>query len=189
MFITLLFLTGITFSAAALSRRVLNDLTWAVTAGGSAYWGLSFIASRPFGLTIALTVTMIPFLIPISTRVEEWEISGWDSYNPVALAAVAIGGVYLGSYLTPWIVMSPFLELAMEKASQHMSEGTPVIHGIYNIVTYALSLCLNPILILYITSISLVRQFKPSPDWFKAISIDSLIRLLLWVISGWIVGL
>ena len=188
-FITLLFLTGLTFSAAALSGELFNDMTWAIIAGGSAYWGLSLIAPRPAGLTVALTVMLIPFMIPLSNHVGEWRGDEWRSYSPVVLAGVAIGGVYLGSYLTPWIVMSPFLELAMEKASRYRGEEPATVWGVYYIVIYALSLRLNPILALYAASLSLARRFKPGLGGFNAIPIDSLVRLSLWVTAGWITGL
>lgn len=188
-FIALLFLTGFTFAVAALLNELFYDMTWAVVAGGSAYWGLSLIAPRPLSLTVALTVMLIFFVIPLSNNTEDWWSDGWSTYNTVALTAVVIGGVYLGSYLTPWIVMSPFLELVMEKASRFKRNESHKAWGIYYSVIYALSLYLDPILMLYIASVSLVRQFKPGLSRFKVVPIDSLIRLSLWVTAVWITGL
>ena len=188
-FVTLLFLTGLAFSAAALVDGVFSDMTWAVTAGGSAYWGLSIIAPHQLGLAVALTVTLIPFIIPLSNQVEEWGIDGWGSYYPVVLTVVAIGGVYLGLNLTPWIIMSPFLELAMYKAPIYRGETTYSLWGVYYAVIYALSLSLNPILVLYIASLSIARLSKPGLGELKAVPLDSLVRLLLGVATGWIIGL
>ena len=189
MFVALLLLTGLTFSAAALSDMIMNDMTWAVIAAGSTYWGLTLIAPGTVGLTAALTVLLILFLVPMSTPVDEWELGGWQPYYPVALAAVAVGGVYLGSYLTPWLVAAPFIELSMDKVSLRGDEGSYRFKGFYYILSYTLALRLNPILIVYVLILTVARRLRPGLGQFKAVPIDSVLRLLVWVASAWIIGL
>ena len=188
-FIVILSLSGVVFSFLALSGLLLRDMTWAVLLGGAVYTGLSLIAPVSIRLAVSLAVILVFFLIPLSSPSAMMQQREWPSYSPLALVVVAVSGVYLGSSLTPWIVVSPVAEAAIIDVVRKTSGDEAPMAVVYYGLAYTLCLFLNPLLIAYVLGAMLLKTVKPSLNRLWLSPVDSLVRLALWVGASWILGL
>lgn len=168
---------------------VSRDPSWAILLAGAAYALLSMVFARE----VSLWASLLVLLAVLAALTHSLRSTSDEAVVAVTLSLLAIGvvGVTLGAPLTPWILLSPFIEQLLSQPPTPRggwgSLGWPGLFPLYAIGLYVLSLQIPLVLAPYPLGLALARPkllFLAEPE--KGV-IDSAARLaLVVVLKPWI---
>ena len=168
---------------------VSRDPSWAILLAGAAYALLSMVFARE----VSLWASLLVLLAVLAALTHSLRSTSDEAVVAVTLSLLAIGvvGVALGTPLTPWILLSPFIEQLLSQPPTPRggwgSLGWPGLFPLYAIGLYVLSLQIPLVLAPYSLGLALARpklMLLAEPE--KGV-IDSAARLaLVVVLKPWI---
>lgn len=168
---------------------VSRDPSWAILLAGAAYALLSMVFARE----VSLWASLLVLLAVLAALTHSLRSTSDEAVVAVTLSLLAIGvvGVALGTPLTPWILLSPFIEQLLSQPPTPRggwgSLGWPGLFPLYAIGLYLLSLQIPLVLAPYPLGLALARpklMLLAEPE--KGV-IDSAARLaLVVVLKPWI---
>jgi len=172
--------TGIAFTTALVRRITLVDKTWMIMLSSTIYASLRLIPLIPSEISLLVSLATLIALLDSTSR--SLRVDSMEKYLVSSSILAGVIGVVYGTSLLAWVMLSPLIELMLVDTGK---DPIGVFSSLYNVVLYGLALAYQPILILYMFTLSLLRLTHP---FFKSpgfLCFDPLIRITMLVVP-WI---